>query len=171
MGGLAKTAKALGQDIAGIGKWILRLGEGALVGLGAGAILGGFGLSELAGAAFSRSRTASGLGLTPGQLASFQVNAQPYLGPGALQSAASAQLSYASAPYLQMLGIDFRRAQNMNAADGIAALQSEGYDVQINWGGGRTDDALSQCRISGVDGLRTTTTVTPGTSVYVTVVC
>lgn len=60
---------------------------------------------------------------------------------------------------------------NMNAADGIMALQSEGYSVQINWGGGRQDQPLSMCRIGGVDGLRGSGAVKPGTSVYVTVIC
>lgn len=61
--------------------------------------------------------------------------------------------------------------QNMNAADGIKALEAEGYNVEINWGGGRSDQNLSLCRIGGVDGLRGSGAVTPGTSVYVTVVC
>ena len=117
MSELAKTAKSFGSSIADLGKWVLRLGAGALTGLGVGTILGGFGIGELTNAAYTRSRAAGGLGLSPGQLAAFNVNAQPYLGPGALQGAASAQLSYQSAPYLQMLGIDFKRAQGMNAAD------------------------------------------------------
>ena len=65
------------------------------------------------------------------------------------------------------------RAYNpsMNAADGISALESEGYNVEINWGGGRTDQNLSLCRIGSVDGLRGSGAVIPGTSVYVTVIC
>jgi len=62
-------------------------------------------------------------------------------------------------------------SENMNAADGILALESEGYNVEINWGGGRTDQNLSLCRIGGVSGLRGSGAVIPGTSVYVTVVC
>lgn len=61
--------------------------------------------------------------------------------------------------------------QNMNAADGISALESEGYNVEINWGGGRQDQNLSLCRIGNVDGLRGSGSVKPGTSVYVTVIC
>lgn len=61
--------------------------------------------------------------------------------------------------------------ENMNAADGILALESEGYNVEINWGGGRTDQSLSLCRIGSVDGLRGSGAVKPGTSVYVTVIC
>lgn len=61
--------------------------------------------------------------------------------------------------------------EGMNAADGILALESEGYNVEINWGGGRTDQSLSLCRIGAVDGLRGSGAVKPGTSVYVTVIC
>lgn len=59
----------------------------------------------------------------------------------------------------------------MNAGDGISALESEGYNVEINRGGGRTDQNLALCHISGVDGLRGSGASIPGTSVYVTVVC
>lgn len=61
--------------------------------------------------------------------------------------------------------------QGGNAADGILALESEGYSVRINWGGGRQDQPLSMCRIGSVDGLRGSGAVQPGTSVYVTVIC
>lgn len=45
--------------------------------------------------------------------------------------------------------------QNQNAADGMLALQSQGYNVQYNFSAGSgTDRPLSQCTITGVDGLR-----------------
>jgi hypothetical protein len=44
--------------------------------------------------------------------------------------------------------------QNQNASDGILALQSQGYLVQVNIGDGDKNSALSSCKISGVDGLR-----------------
>jgi hypothetical protein len=45
--------------------------------------------------------------------------------------------------------------QNQNAADGMLALQSQGYDVQLNFAAGSgTDRPLSECKITGVDGLR-----------------
>jgi hypothetical protein len=45
--------------------------------------------------------------------------------------------------------------QNQNAADGMLALQSQGYNVQYNFSAGSgTDRPLSQCQITGVDGLR-----------------
>ncbi|GAY18104.1 hypothetical protein [Mycobacterium sp. shizuoka-1] len=45
--------------------------------------------------------------------------------------------------------------QNQNAADGMLALQSQGYNVQLNFSAGSgTDRALSECTITSVDGLR-----------------
>lgn len=109
---LAKTTKGLADSIFGMGKWLLKFGA---VGLGLGALTGGIGFDALAGAALSRSRAAGGLGINPGQLASFQVNAQQFLGTGALQNAASAQVDVTKAGYLAALGIDFRHAQAEDA--------------------------------------------------------
>jgi hypothetical protein len=61
--------------------------------------------------------------------------------------------------------------EGMNAADGILALESEGYNVSVNWGAGRQDQSLSLCRIGSVDGMRGSGAVKPGTTVYVTVIC
>ena len=61
-------------------------------------------------------------------------------------------------------------SQNMNAADGKAALEGQGYSVQINWGIGRQDRPLSTCNISSVDGLRGNSPPA-GTTVYLTVSC
>ena len=45
--------------------------------------------------------------------------------------------------------------QNQNAADGMLALQSQGDNVQFNYSAGSgTDRPLSECKITGVDGLR-----------------
>lgn len=63
-------------------------------------------------------------------------------------------------------------SQNMNAADGISALEAEGYNVEINWGGGkRNEQNLSLCRISDVNGLRGSGATVPGSTVYLTIVC
>ena len=44
--------------------------------------------------------------------------------------------------------------QNQNAADGMLALESQGYIVQINNGGNYTSQSvLSACKITDVDGL------------------
>ncbi len=60
---------------------------------------------------------------------------------------------------------------NMNAADGMLALESEGYIVQLNSGGGYTGDRpLSACKILSVDGLRGDTPPA-NTTVYLTVSC
>ena len=77
------------------------------------------------------------------------------------------------APATSAAQVQVQRAfdQNMNASDGIRALESEGYNVEISWGGGRTDQQLSLCRIGAIDGLRGSGTTVPGSSVYVTVIC
>lgn len=61
--------------------------------------------------------------------------------------------------------------QNQNAADAMLALESQGYLVQINNGGGYTGNSvLSQCRITSVDGLKGSTPP-PNTTVYLTLAC
>ncbi|TGD84098.1 hypothetical protein BayCH28_27125 [Mycolicibacterium sp. CH28] len=60
---------------------------------------------------------------------------------------------------------------NMNAADGMLALESEGYIVQLNSGGGYAGDRpLSACKIVSVDGLRGDAPPA-NTTVYLTVSC
>jgi hypothetical protein len=114
MKGLATSAKGLGSTIFGIGKWITGIGIAAL---GLGAIGSGFGFGALAGAALNRQRSANQLGLNPGQLASFQINAQQFLDVGALRSAVETQADITKSGALANLGIDFRRAQGMTPSD------------------------------------------------------
>lgn len=61
---------------------------------------------------------------------------------------------------------------NMNAADAIIALQSEGYNVVVQNGSGDPGrrNPLSQCRVAGVDGMRGDTSPA-NTTVYLTVAC
>ena len=60
---------------------------------------------------------------------------------------------------------------NMNAADGKSALEREGYSVQLNAGSGYSADRpLSNCTITGVDGLRGDHPPA-NTTVYLTVSC
>jgi len=55
---------------------------------------------------------------------------------------------------------------NMNAADAIVALQSEGYNVVVQNG----MPPLSHCRVSSADGMRGDTPPA-NTTVYLTVAC
>jgi len=61
---------------------------------------------------------------------------------------------------------------SMNAADAIIALESEGYRVSVQIGGGDPGhlNPLSQCRVGAVDGLRGDHPPT-NTTVYLTVAC
>ena len=111
---MTKTAQGLGKTLLGVGKSILTLG---VAGLGLGALFSGLGIGELTDAAFTRFRSAGQLGLSPGALASFQVNAQQFLGTSALQSAANTQIDISKAGYLSALGIGYPQAQQMTASD------------------------------------------------------
>lgn len=131
----ARAAEGIGKafsgaargSIAEMGTGIAGVAEGAVsalgpVGLAIGAItaaVGGAALATkaLADAAVTRQRSAFSLGLSPGQQASFDVNAQQFLGPGALNAAANAQSSYGSAGALATLGIGFDQARKMSASD------------------------------------------------------
>ena len=111
---LTKTAKGLGKEIVSIGLNILKF---SAVGLGLSALGGGLGFADLASQALSRQRTSNRLGLSPGQLASFQVNAQPFLETSALANAVAAQSDVRSAGQLAALGIDFQHAQKEQTSD------------------------------------------------------
>jgi hypothetical protein len=61
-----------------------------------------------------------------------------------------------------------------SASDTIRDLQAQGYDVGINWIGGNTTAALSECAVSAIHNPdHSTDGLPPGTftTVYVDVVC
>lgn len=101
MQGLQKSAEGVGRAISLVGGWIVKLG--AIGGLGA--LFSGFGIGELANAAFSRSRSAGGLGISPGLLASFQVNAQQFGTTSDLTTAANTLMDIRNSPFLKFLGV------------------------------------------------------------------
>lgn len=113
MKGLSDRAKGLSQTIFGIGKWVLKFGA---IGTGLGVLGGGIGLDDLAGAAMGRQKSAGALGLTAGQLSSFQANAQQFMGLGALTAAATAQTNPHDAAALATLGISQQEARSEPAS-------------------------------------------------------
>jgi hypothetical protein len=108
MTSFAKAAKSAAREVVSIGSWLLKI---SALGLGVGAIGSGFGFDALAGAVLMRQRAASSLGLSPGQLASYQVNAQQFLTQNDLAAIAGAQTDASRAGQFATLGIDFARAQ------------------------------------------------------------
>jgi len=114
MKGLATTAKGLGSTLFGIGKWVTGIGIAAL---GLGAIGSGFGFGALASAALNRQRSANQLGLNPGQLASFQINAQQFGDVGELRAAAAAQIDIQKSGMFANLHMDYRKANKEAASD------------------------------------------------------
>jgi hypothetical protein len=120
MGKLHKAAAGIGGAISAIGGWMVKI---AAIG-GLGGLLSGLGIGELAGAAFSRSRAAGGLGLSTGQLASFNVNAQQFLGQDALRGAITAQSDVSKWGAFGALGLDVNKARNEDPVDlAFQALQ------------------------------------------------
>jgi hypothetical protein len=117
LGKVAKTAQSLGKNLLQSGKNLISsFGPAALAALGIGAIGSGFGIVGLADSALARWKTAAGLGMTPGQLASYQVYGQQFLGAGALQGAANAQNDLSKAGQLAVLGISQDQATGETAA-------------------------------------------------------
>jgi Transglycosylase SLT domain len=113
MAGIVKNVQGIGKGISFVVGGILKLG--ALGGLGA--LVSGFGIGELASAAFSRYRTAGRAGVSPGAYASFEVNAKQFLTPAALENAANAQIDVTKAGYLAALGISYSHAQALSPGD------------------------------------------------------
>ena len=107
MGSLRKNAEGVGNAIKSIGGWVVRL---AAFG-GIGGLLSGLGIADLAGAAFSRSKSAGGLGISTGQLTSFQVNAQQFLGMEALRSAVDVQQNAGKWGVFGALGLDIDKSR------------------------------------------------------------
>lgn len=71
MNALGAAAMKTSHTIFGMGKWMLKMG---VAGAGIAGIAAGFGMDDLAGSALSRQRSARGVGMTPGQAASFSTN-------------------------------------------------------------------------------------------------
>jgi hypothetical protein len=110
MGKLHTAAKGVGGAISSIAGFIVKI---AAFG-GLGGLLGGLGISDLAGATLQRSRSAGRLNMSTGALASFGVHLQQFLGTGDLQNAVMAQNTVGGLGALSMLGINPQRAQGMN---------------------------------------------------------
>jgi len=117
---LQQGAKNLGGSIVGAGKSLLKaFGPAAIAGLGLGGILSGFGINELTSAAFQRSKTAAGYGVTTGQLAGFKLAGQTIFGSPetAIANAAAAQTDLAQAANLAILGINQQVAARLPATE------------------------------------------------------
>jgi hypothetical protein len=113
MDALHKSAKGVGEAVSFVAGGLLKIAAFA----GIGGLLGGLGIGDLASSGFNRYKQAGGLGISPGELASFQTNAQQFLGTSALESAANAQIDITKAGALATLGINYTAAQNMKTSD------------------------------------------------------
>jgi hypothetical protein len=109
---LGAQVKSVAGEVAGMGKWLLKMGgiTGTLAGIG-----GGLGVYDLAGSVLSNQRQAGGLGLSVGQMRSWQANMSPFVGANVLQGAAGAQLDPSKYGYLAALGISGQQASGESA--------------------------------------------------------
>ena len=99
---MAKHAKTLGQEVFGIGKFLMKLGALGIGATGVGAILSGLGLRDLARSAISTQGEARSIGVTTGQLSAFQTDFGRYVDPSILNRAADAQSDMRKLPYAMM---------------------------------------------------------------------
>lgn len=112
---MASDAKSIGKSFLGVGKTIAKMAGWGLGLAGAGL----FGLGELGASAVSKQREARGMGLNQGQLRAWQTYfGKSYLGTGALQSVAGAQVDSSKWAGLiaatQGTGISFPEALKMS---------------------------------------------------------
>lgn len=114
-GTMAKDAKSVAGHLFSTTKHLAKI---ATYGIGGGLLgLGGlsFGLDKLADTVVGRQRSARGLGITSGQLASFTTNFAPFAGVNVLQGAAEAQVDASKAGWFATLGINPQKAANESA--------------------------------------------------------
>lgn len=112
---MEKHAKGIASDLFSAVRSMARFATfsigGGLLGLGGLA----FGLDRLADAVLNRQRSARGFGISPGELASFNVNFSRVAGTNVLAGAAEAQMDVAKAGALSMLGINQQLASRESA--------------------------------------------------------
>lgn len=111
---LHKSAQGVGKAISTVGGWLVKLG--AISGIAG--LFSGIGFADLAGAAFNRSRSSGRLGVSPGVLASFQTNAQQFLGTSDLENAANTKNDISKAGFLASLGFrNYKDVAKMDSGD------------------------------------------------------
>ena len=113
MEALHKSARGVGDAVSFLAGGIMKMVAFA----GIGGILGGLGIGELAASGFNRYKQAGQLGVSPGELASFQTNAQQFLDVSALEAAANAKIDITKSAALGTLGINYAQAQGMKSSD------------------------------------------------------
>jgi len=123
---MAKDAKALGESIFGIGKFLFKLGA-----IGVGAVAGSFfGIDALANSAVANQRAGRSLGMTTGQTRAFNNDlAERYIDQGTLSNVADAQNSYVGRVWLaRATGMSQSAVQSTDAGSLAAQLAIKAHD-------------------------------------------
>ncbi|QRN55824.1 lytic transglycosylase domain-containing protein [Dyella caseinilytica] len=116
---MAKEAKELGDNIFGIGKFLLKVGA-----IGIGSVAGGlFGLDKLGESAVSNQRSARQLGLTTGQYRAFDTDLGRDVGDSTLQHVVDSRQTFAGQFWLQKAtGLSADQLKNMDSGSVAAVL-------------------------------------------------
>lgn len=114
---MAKNAKTLGEEVFGIGKFLMKLGALGIGATGIGAVLSGLGLRDLARSAVQTQGEARAIGVTTGQLSAFQTDFGRYVDPSILNRSADAQSDLRKLPYAMLA-----------TGQSMAAIQNESPD-------------------------------------------
>lgn len=126
---MAASAKALGSEIFGIGKFLFKLGA-----IGIGSFAGGlFGLDKLGNSAVSNQRNARTLGLTTGQFRAFDTDLGRYVDQNTLSAVANAQNDLVGRVWLaRATGLSANAVQGTDAGTLSAQLALKAHDWWIN---------------------------------------
>lgn len=122
---MAKDAKALGESVFGIGKFLFKLGA---IGIGSAAA-GLFGIDALANSAVANQRSGRSLGLTTGQNRAFDNDLSRNIDRSTLTSVADAQNSYVGRVWLaRATGMSQTDVQRTDAGSLSAQLALKAHD-------------------------------------------
>ena len=130
---MAKEAKELGDNVFGIGKFLLKMGA-----IGVGSITGGlFGIDKLGESAVANQRSARMLGLTTGQYRAYDTDLGRDVGDSTLQNVVGAQHDLRGQYWLQKTtGLSGKQLGSMDAGS-IAAAVAMAENIYIknhpNW--------------------------------------
>lgn len=111
---MAKSAKSLGSEVFGIGKYLMKIGVLGAGFAGLGSILGALSLRDLAMSAVNDRQEARSMGVSTGQLRAFEQDFRGIVDPGVLERTANAQNSYSGRTALmRSAGVTYDQAATL----------------------------------------------------------
>lgn len=117
----ASSIDKLKSKVSGLARGLADIAKTGGFLAGIAGVGGSLGIFDLASSVLSNQKQAGGLGLSVGQMRSWQANLSPFVGANVLQGAAGAQLDPSKYGYLSALGISGQQAAGEDA--GTLAVQ------------------------------------------------